>query len=146
VRYLGVDWGEKRIGLAAADEVGVAVPLPAATGPRKKQRLKRIADEIDARGIEAIVVGYPLNMDGSAGFQTRAVDGFIAELERRFGLPVHRADERLSSRAAESAMRGASRRQKPDRTSGALDSSAAALILQDFLEERGGGRDRHAAR
>ena len=97
MNYLGIDWGEKRIGLAHADEVGIAVPLPAATAATKKARLQHIEEMIKTRRIHEIVCGYPLNMDGSVGTRAKEVDVFISEIEKRFGLPVHRIDERLSS-------------------------------------------------
>jgi putative Holliday junction resolvase len=134
VNLLGIDWGEKRIGLAFAGELGVALPLPAAVESTKKERLRHIESVVRERAVERLVVGYPLNMDGSAGFKAREVDGFIAELERRLRLPVERIDERLSSHAVEQGLRGSKR--KPDRRSGEIDSRAAALILQDFIEER----------
>ncbi len=139
VNALGIDWGEKRIGLAFADELGVALPLPAAVEATKKERLRHIGRVIGERAVDRIVVGYPFNMDGSTGFKAREVDAFIGELERRFRLPVDRVDERLSSHAVEQGLRGAKR--KPDRRSGEIDSRAAALILQDYLEEKraGGG-------
>ena len=133
MRYLGIDWGEKRIGLAYADEVGVAVPLPAAVASTKKARMQQIERMIQERAIAELVVGYPLNMNGSVGFKAREVDAFIKDLEKRFQLPVHRIDERLSSHAVEQGLRG--QKKKPDRKSGEIDSRAAALILQDFVEE-----------
>ena len=89
MRYLGIDWGEKRIGLAYADEVGVAVPLPAAVASTKKARMQQIERMIQERAIAELVVGYPLNMNGSVGFKAREVDAFIKDLEKRFQLPVH---------------------------------------------------------
>lgn len=132
MNYLGLDWGEKRIGLAYADSVGVALPLPAAVARSKEERLQHIALIIEARKIHEIVCGYPLNMDGSTGFKAREVDTFISDIEKRFGLPVHRVDERLSSYSAEQAMK--QQKKQYDRKSGAIDSRAAALILQDFIE------------
>ena len=134
MNYLGIDWGEKRIGLAFADALGIAVPLPAAVASTKKARMREIETAITERKVEALVVGYPLNMDGSVGFKAKEVDAFIAVLEGRFKLPVHRLDERLSSHSVEQHLKGS--KKKPDRKSGAIDSSAAALILQDFLEEQ----------
>jgi len=131
---LGIDWGEKRIGLAFADELGIALPLPAAVAPTKKERLQQIEAAIRQRGVQRLVVGYPLNMNGSVGFKAQEVDVFIAELEKRFRLPVHRIDERLSSHCIEQGLRG--QKKKPDRKSGEIDSRAAALILQDFIEEQ----------
>lgn len=134
MNYLGIDWGEKRIGIAFADELGIALPLPAAVGASKKDRMRQIETMITQRRAQALVVGYPLNMDGSVGFKAREVDVFIEELEKRFRLPVHRVDERLSSHSVEQGLRG--QKKKPSRQSGEIDSRAAALILQDFIEER----------
>ncbi len=134
MNYLGIDWGEKRIGLAHADEIGIAMPLPAAVAPSKKERLQHIERMIKERRIHELVVGYPLNMNGSVGFKAKEVDVFIEEIEKRFRLPVHRIDERLSSHSVEQGLKG--RKKKPDRKSGEIDSRAAALILQDFIEER----------
>lgn len=134
MNYLGIDWGEKRIGLAHADEVGIAVPLPAATATTKKARLQQIESMIKTRRIHEIVCGYPLNMDGSVGIRAKEVDVFIGEIEKRFGLPVHRVDERLSSHSVEQGLK--QQKKKLDRRSGEIDSRAAALILQDFIEEQ----------
>lgn len=132
MNYLGIDWGEKRIGLAYADEVGIAMPLPAAVAKSKKERLRQIESIITDRKIDEIVCGYPLNMDGSIGFKAKEVDAFILEIEGRFGLPVHRVDERLSSDSVEKMIK--QQKKKLDRKSGEIDSRAAALILQDFIE------------
>lgn len=134
MNYLGIDWGEKRIGLAYADEVGIAVPLPAAVAASKKARLQHVEQMIKERRIDEIVCGYPLNMNGSVGFKAREVDVFIEEIAKRFRLPIHRIDERLSSHSIEQGLRG--QKKKPDRKSGEIDSRAAALILQDFIEEQ----------
>lgn len=132
MNYLGIDWGEKRIGLAFADEVGIAVPLPAAVAAAKQDRMAHIEQMITQRRVQALVVGYPLNMDGTVGFKAREVDAFIETLEKRFRLPVHRVDERLSSHSVEQGLKG--QKKKPSRKSGEIDSRAAALILQDFIE------------
>jgi len=134
MNYLGIDWGEKRIGLAFADELGIALPLPAAVGASKKDRMRQIETMITQRRAQTLVVGYPLNMDGTVGFKAKEVDVFIEELEKRFRLPVHRVDERLSSHSVEQGLKG--QKNKPSRQSGEIDSRAAALILQDFIEER----------
>jgi len=131
---LGIDYGEKRIGLSYGDEVGVAVPLSAAVETTKKARLAHIGKIIEQRKISDLVIGYPYNMDGSAGFKISEVDGFISLLRKRFKLPVHCVDERLTSYQAESDLRKMGRRDK--RQEGTLDSRAATLILQDFLEQQ----------
>ena len=76
MNYLGIDWGEKRIGLAFADSLGIAVPLPAAVASTKQARMQQIEAAITERKIEALVVGYPLNMDGSVGFKAKEVEAF----------------------------------------------------------------------
>ena len=134
MNVLGIDWGEKRIGLAFGDALGVATPLPAAIQAKKRERLAQIEKVVNERRVEAIVVGYPLNMNGSVGFKAKEVDAFISEIEPRFGLPIYRVDERLSSQVAEGQMREL--KLKAERKSGELDSRAAALILQDFLEQQ----------
>jgi putative Holliday junction resolvase len=134
MNYLGIDWGEKRIGLAHADEIGIALPLPAAVAASKKERMRHIESMIMQRRAQELVVGYPLNMDGSVGFKAKEVDVFIGELAKRFRLPIHRVDERLSSHSVEQGLKG--QKRKPSRQSGEIDSRAAALILQDFIEER----------
>ena len=143
MNFLGIDYGEKRVGLSYGDEIGVAVPIPAAVGPTKKARLERIGEEIKRRRIDVLVVGYPYNMDGTVGFKAKEVDAFIGELEQRFGLPIYRSDERLTSQQVErgmAAMPGRKRlspqAQRAARASGEVDSRAAALILQDYLDSQ----------
>lgn len=147
MNILCIDYGHKRVGLACADsELKVAVPIPAAVEGNPEARLDHIAREIRERKIGRIVVGYPYNMDGSAGFKAREVDAFIAEIEKKFGLPVVRFDERLSSFQAEADYSAVSRAGKKSvaarkklRRSGEIDSRASALILREYLESDGGG-------
>jgi len=145
MRYLGLDHGAKRWGLSYGDELGLALPLPAATAAKSAERFAQVAREIVARKIGALVVGYPYNMDGTAGPKAREVDAFIAELERRFKLPVHRSDERLTSHQAEAEIRQKKSKRprtpaahRAARATGEVDSRAAALILQDFLDAQNG--------
>jgi putative Holliday junction resolvase len=134
MRCLGIDFGTKRVGLSYGDEVGVATPLPAVTDALSPARWEKIAAVIQQRRITDLVVGYPYNMDGSAGFKAKEVDAFVAELKARFGLPVHLVDETLTSHAAEQSI---PKKQRRDiRASGLIDSRAAALILQDFLDQK----------
>ena len=133
-RFLGIDYGEKRIGLSWGDDLGVAMPLPAATASREEERWSRIEEVIREQRIDELVVGYPYNMDGSVGFKAREVDRFVEALKTRFAGPVHLVDELLTSSVAEERYRR--RKTKVDRKSGRVDSHAAALILQDFLDQR----------
>lgn len=142
MHYLGIDYGEKRIGLSFSDELGIAVPIAPAIAKTLKGRLEQIERTIKERKIDAIVIGYPYNMDGTIGFKAEEVDQFIEELKKHFKLPVYKIDERLSSHQAESdiASLGISSKKKSikdrqkARKSGDLDSRSATLILQDFLE------------
>jgi putative Holliday junction resolvase len=134
MRCLGIDYGAKRIGLAHGDEVGVATPLPAVIEPAGDARWKKLGETIATRRITDLVVGYPYNMDGSVGFKAKEVDAFVGELKARFGLPVHLVDETLTSYAAESSIRKKDRRSVRD--SGLIDSRAATIILQDFLDQK----------
>lgn len=136
MRCLGIDYGEKRIGLAWGDELGVAIPLEAATQPDQEARLNHISKVITERRATDLVIGYPYNMDGSTGFKAREVDAFITILEARFGLPVHRIDERLTSHKVESDLGLSAKRERELRKRGIVDSGAATIILQDWLDMR----------
>jgi putative Holliday junction resolvase len=136
MRCIGIDYGERRVGLSFGDELGVAVPLPAAVAADAGERLDRVVDIIRERRATDLVVGLPYNMDGSVGFKAREVDAFVAALLARLPepLPVHRVDERLSTRAASEHL--PKRRDDALRRSGRIDSMAACVILQDFLDHR----------
>ncbi len=131
---LGIDYGEKRWGLAYSDELGVATPLEAITQSSIDQRWEFLLELIRQRRIAETVVGYPLNMDGTVGFKAREVDAFIDELAGKLEnrIPVFRVDERLTSASASESW--SLKKQKQERRSGKLDSRAAALILQDYLD------------
>jgi putative Holliday junction resolvase len=139
MRWIGIDYGERRIGLSFGDELGVAVPLPAATEPAAEGRMEHVVRLARERRATGLVVGCPLNMDGSAGFKVREVEAFLARLTERLPLPVHRVDERLSTRAASEHL--PKRRDDALRRSGRIDSMAACLILQDFLDRQRSGPD-----
>ena len=131
---LGIDYGTKRVGLAHGDDVGVATPLPALIDADPAVRWVKLGEVIRQRRITDLVLGYPYNMDGSVGFKAREVDAFAARLKAQFGLPVHLVDETLTSYTAESSVPKKARREIRD--SGLVDSRAACLILQDFLDQK----------
>ena len=134
MRCLGIDYGTRRVGLAHGDDLGVATPLPALIDEEEAVRWTRLGEMIRRRRITDLVVGYPYNMDGSVGFKAKEVDAFADRLKHQFGLPVHLVDETLTSYAAEESVPKKSRRDV--RESGLIDSRAACLILQDFLDQR----------
>jgi putative Holliday junction resolvase len=133
MRCLGIDHGAKRIGLSCGDELGVATPLAALTDSSPRVRWEKLAAVIRERRITDIVLGHPLNMDGTAGAKAKEVEAFAAQLEAASGLPVHLVDERLTSYEAEQAV--PKRQRRAVRASGLIDSRAACLILQDFLNQ-----------
>ena len=133
--YLGIDYGTKRIGLAWADELGIALPIGAVPGVDDQSYLDRIADLIEAKEVNELIVGYPIHMDGTVGVRAKEVDVFIATLEKSFAMPVHRVDERLTSLAAEESL-GVHSNKKKKIYLGKIDASAAGIILRDFIENR----------
>lgn len=137
MRILAVDFGRKRLGLAMSDPTGtVAAPLPAIQ--RKGDAWwNELLELIRAREVHEIVVGLPRNMDGSYGPASDICRKFADELAGRCGLKPYLLDERLTSKAASSTLRegGLSERQQR----GKLDSVAASLLLQVYLQKRGRG-------
>ena len=134
MRFLGIDPGEKRIGLAVGDDLGIASPLPALTQTKPEERRAALAALVKAQRITEMVVGCPFNMDGTTGPAAKKSEAFAAELRARFGLPVHLVDERLTSHLAEQSIPKKKLRQV--RSSGVVDSRAAAILLGDYLQQR----------
>ncbi len=134
MRFLGIDYGTRRIGLAIGDELGVATPIPALVEPDLAARRLALAAVVKQRRIDEIVIGYPLNMDGTAGYKAKETDVVAEQLRAEFGLPVHLVDERLTSHIAEQGMN--QKQLREIRAKGIVDSRAAAVILQDYLDQR----------
>lgn len=136
MRVLGIDYGTRRIGLSYGDELGVATPLPALIDADPARRWAGLLATIAQRRVTEIVIGHPLNMDDTAGPKAKEVEAIAARLRADLALPVHLIDERLTSYEAESTLPKAKRRDV--RASGIIDSRAATLILQDFLNQKFG--------
>jgi putative holliday junction resolvase len=142
MRVLGIDPGARRIGLALSDPEGqFALPLEAVQARGVEQTVQALAAEAARLSAERLVVGLPLRMDGGEGESARLARKLAERLHAATGLPVVLWDERLTTRAAERALaeagaRGARRKQ-------AVDSVAAALLLQSYLdaEHERDGRD-----
>ena len=134
MRFLGIDPGTKRIGLAEGDELGLATPRPALTQGTPEARWAALIDVIARERAAELVVGYPLNMDDSVGPKAREAEAWAARLREATGKPVHLVDERLTSHAAEATV--AKNKLRDVRASGLVDSRAAAMILQDYLDQR----------
>ncbi len=134
MRYLGIDYGQKRTGLAICDAGEmIASPLKVLT-VAQSELVAGIADIINREKVEAVVLGLPLNMDGTAGHQVRRVQKFAVQMKEYIDIPIHFQDERLSSFDAEGKLAGTelTRKKKKKR----LDAIAAASILQSFLDQK----------
>jgi len=135
---VAVDVGARRVGLAISDASrtlarqleAIAVTSEADAVERVARRIEQLDSEDD--GVATIVVGMPTSLDGAPTPQTAAVNAFIARLRARISLPIDTADERLTSREAESRL---ARREKDWRKRKAqLDAASAAVFLQDYLD------------
>ncbi len=136
MRYLGIDYGQKRTGLAICDGAEtIASPLKVLTG-RRSELFAGIAEIVKRENIEAIVLGLPLNMDGTAGPQVKCVQDFAEGIKEHVDVSIHFQDERLSSFDAEGKLSGAELTRKKKKAR--LDAVAAAFILQSFLDEKHG--------
>lgn len=126
---LGIDLGERRIGIAASDALGLtARPLTVIEHKSLREDIARVGELGRRQRAEKIVVGLPLSMDDSPGPMTRRARRFANALRRELGIAVEMWDERLTSVEAESAVRGTGRRRE------LLDKVAAAIILQSYLD------------
>lgn len=136
-RAVGVDYGSKRIGIAATDPLGIAArPLEVIVLPPGPAAADRIAEIARDRDAEILVFGMPFNMDGSEHSSAKRVRAFARLCEQRTKLPVAFVDERLTTVEAERHMsaRGIGWREAKSR----IDAVAAAVLLQDWLEGQSG--------
>lgn len=141
MRALGIDYGERRIGLALSDATGLlASPWKRlANDGNVIAAAKKLAEEIrvlqaDESGPDVVVLGLPRRLSGEATGQTATVQLFARELGARIAVPIVLQDERLTSHEAEALL--ARRERDWRRRKDQLDAMAAALILQDYLDSR----------
>lgn len=141
IRYLGVDLGVRRIGVAISDELGLtAQALPTLESLTEDGALVAIRTLIDQYGVHEVVVGLPKNMNGTLGPAAEKALAFAKRLEEGGHAKITMWDERLTSRAAERLLIEADmRRAKRKR---AIDQMAAVLILQGYLDRRRAQEDR----
>jgi putative Holliday junction resolvase len=134
-RYLGLDVGNRRIGVAVSDELGLTAQ-PVLTLERRHNRredLRRLARLARRFAVAGIVVGNPLHLSGEISPQAVTTQAFAAELGELAGLPIHLWDERLTSREAHRILYEAGHARQEHRK--VVDQVAATLILQSFLDE-----------
>ena len=134
-RILAIDYGSRRMGLAVSDPLGItAQGLETLERKNKRADFGRLERTIREYQVHEIVLGNPLRMSGEEGAQSQKVAEFAEELRRRFQIPVHLWDERLTSAEANRLLREAELSIK--KRAQAVDRMAAVLILQSFLQSR----------
>jgi len=134
-RVLGLDYGSKRIGVAISDPLRIIARALCVlkNSPAILDELRSVVQEHD---IGEIVVGMPLTLKGEKGAKALEVSEFTAMIRDGLGLPVHDLDERFTSRVAQETIRMMGVKKSKRQSKEAVDASAAALILQQFLDRR----------
>jgi putative Holliday junction resolvase len=133
---MGIDFGEKRIGMALSDPEGrVAVSLPTLARASDRQAVEKIAEIARREAVEALVVGEPRTLDGGRGAAAERAASFGRKLASATGLAVQMIDEALTSHEAERQLReaGVDPRRHPER----IDALAARILLQEALDGLG---------
>ncbi|MBN3038861.1 MAG: Holliday junction resolvase RuvX [Candidatus Omnitrophica bacterium] len=136
MRILALDVGEKNIGLAISDELGwTAQGLPTLRYQENTEALLEITNVVKENNVSEIVVGMPINMDGSLGKKAKEVVSFLESLQKEVSVPIKLWDERMSSVQAEKLMLKADLSRKKRKKK--VDQLAAQIILQTYLDSRG---------
>ena len=135
MRYMGLDFGDKTVGVALSDESGL-IAQPYETIERERanklrRTYARIEEIIVSEGVTEIVLGFPKNMNNTEGERVKLTEEFKENLERRTRLPIHLVDERLTTVAADRVLSDMDVAKKDRKTY--IDKVAAALILETFL-------------
>lgn len=135
ISALGLDVGSKRIGVAGCDGTGlIASGLTTIERTSFDRDVAQLRELVEQRQVKVLVVGLPYSMDGTLGFQARKVQKFAARLAEALQLPVEYMDERLTSFEAEELLKAEKR--SPSRNKALIDRKAAAIILQQWLDDR----------
>ncbi len=135
-RVLALDVGDRRIGIAITDRLGLTVqgrPTLRRTGLERD--IGHIREIVQEEGVTELVVGYPVHMDGKPSRQTEKTEAFIAELGQHLSIPIVRWDERLTSYTADRDLEDMGFDWKKRKKH--VDELAATLILEDYLRARG---------
>ena len=134
-RILCIDYGEKRLGMALSDELGItAQPLGKIEAQEKETQLAELKKVAEERGVSEVVVGLPLTLEGDVAQAAGRVISFATDLNKYLCLPVVTWDERLSTKESEQVLIASGMRRKKRRE--VVDSVAAAVILQSYLDAR----------
>jgi len=134
-RILAIDYGEKRIGVAVSDPLNLfAIPL--VTLPNNEKLIAELNKIINEKDVNKILLGYPLREDGSKYDFTRKVESFRKKLLKEFNIEVEFVDERYSSVIASERILQSVTSRKKRRDKSLIDKTAAAVILEDYLNQR----------
>lgn len=132
-KYLGVDYGDVRTGLAECDISGLlASGIGTVSEGGMRKTAVRVAEEAKSRSCKKIVIGLPRNMDGSEGFRAETVRAFAAILAELVDIPIDFYDERMSTMAAYRYLDGSGTFGK--RRKGVIDTLSAEVILQNYID------------
>jgi putative Holliday junction resolvase len=145
-RILALDYGRARIGLAIADaETALAQPLGTLDRINRNEDMRRLRELVREHGVQQIVVGLPLRLDGTRGDMAEEAARFGQRVHKQIGVPVEMVDERLTSWEAERLLEehqgrtmhaASSKKRKKDNGKPGVDALAAALILKEYLDRR----------
>ena len=136
MRYLAIDLGDKRTGLATGNDLtGMVAPTGTLEIPRGEALIAAIVKEIENHNPDALILGLPLNMDGTEGPRAKIVRDFAAQLSAQTSVEIDFQDERLTSYEADQAMARSGRTHKQKKR--LRDALAATAILRDYLEASG---------
>jgi putative Holliday junction resolvase len=137
-RILGVDFGRARIGIAVSDELGM-LAHPVKTIPASRDAAKQIAEIVREKNAERVVIGLPRHMNGSVGEAAGEALAFAGELQKLLSCEVVTWDERLTTIAANRALRDGGRKTRDSKN--IVDQVAAQMILQGYLDGLQSARD-----
>lgn len=135
-RILCIDYGGKRTGLAATDPLQIIATSLGMV--ETKNLLDYLKKYLSAEPVERVLIGYPLNTDGTPTHATPLVEGFIRRFKKEFpALPIEQVDERYSSKWASQAIAGMGLKKKERERKGIIDEVSAVMLLQEWLQNRG---------
>ncbi len=135
ISALGLDVGRKRMGVAGCDGTGlIATGITTIKRTSFQQDIAQLQTIVEDRQVQVLVVGLPYSMNGSIGFQAKEVQKYAQRLSQALELPIEYVDERLTSVQAEEMLKAGN--ISPSQNKGLIDRKAAALILQQWLDER----------
>lgn len=134
-RVLGIDYGSKRIGLALSDPTNI-LASPLTTIQNDNRAIEKIIDIINKNDVSEIVIGYPLNMNGTKSKICEEVDKFILKLSCKTDKKILKRDERLTSYIAQQQILESVKSKKKRQDKSLLDQFSARIILQEYLDEK----------